>query len=95
MPSLGYNSNYEQGPISAPARSAASIVAILCAVGSFYLSAHHHQLWGFITAFIAIGAGIIGGIRALSPRVSGGILSIIAVLLGAIAVIVAIIALIL
>jgi hypothetical protein len=41
-----------------------------------------------------MGAGFVGGLKALSPRVSGGILSIAAVVLGAIAVIVALIALI-
>ena len=46
-----------------------------------------------IAAIVAIGAGMLGGMRALSPRVSGGILSILAVVLGAIAVIVALIAL--
>jgi len=73
-------------------RSTASVVAIICALASFYLSGHHHQLFGFITAIVAIGAGLIGGLRALSPRVSGGILSIIAVVLGVIAILYAILA---
>ena len=52
-----------------------------------------HQLFGFITAIVAIGAGLLGGLRALSPRVSGGILSIMAGLLGAIALVYAFICL--
>jgi hypothetical protein len=38
-------------------------------------------------------AGLIGGLKALSPRVSGGMLSIAAVLLGVVAVLVSIVAL--
>ena len=70
-------------------RSAASVVAILCALASFYFSSRHTQSLAFITAIVAIGAGLLGGIKALSPRVSGGILSILAVVLGVIAIVVA------
>ena len=73
-------------------RSTASVVAIICALGSFYLSGHDHKLFGLLVALVAIGAGLIGGLRALSPRVSGGILSIIAVVLGVIAILYAILA---
>ena len=70
--------------VSAPVRSMASIVAICCALGSFYFTGKDTESLGFILAFVAIGAGLLGGIRALSPRIRGGILSIIAVLLGVI-----------
>ena len=73
-------------------RSTASVVAIICALGSFYLSGHHHSLFGFLAALVAIGAGLLGGLRALSPRVSGGILSIIAVVLGVIAILFSVLA---
>jgi hypothetical protein len=79
---------------SGPVRSGASILAIIAAIGSFYLSSQDHGIWALLAAFVAIGAGLLGGLRALSPRVSGGILSIIAVLLGTIAIVVALIALI-
>ena len=79
---------------SAPVRSAASIVAIVAAIASFYFSSQGREIWGLITALVAIAAGLLGGLRALSPRVAGGILSIIAVLLGAVAVLVALVALI-
>jgi hypothetical protein len=79
--------------VSAPVRSTASIVAIGCAIGSFYTSSHHHQLFGFILAIVAIAAGLLGGLRALSPKVSGGILSIIAVVLGVIAIVFSLLAL--
>ena len=79
--------------LSAPARSGASIVAIIAAIGSFYFSTQGREIWGLIAALVAIAAGLLGGLRALSPRVTGGMLSITAVLLGAIAVIVALVAL--
>ena len=86
------------GNLPAPAmsgqvRSGASIVAILCALGSFYFSSRGTESLGFLLALVAIGAGLIGGIKALSPRVSGGMLSIAAVVLGAIAFLFAIVAL--
>lgn len=77
------------------AKSLASIVAILAALVSFYLSSQGREILALLCAFVAIGAGLVGGLKALSPRVSGGILSILAVALGAIAIIVALIALVL
>jgi hypothetical protein len=80
--------------ITGPVRSGASILAIVAAGVSFYFSSQGRELWGLIAAFVAIGAGLLGGLRALSPRVRGGILSIIAVLMGVVAVLVAVVALI-
>ena len=96
MATLPYNSTHGGVPaMSAQVRSTASIIAILCAIGSFVLSSRGSEFLALLAALVAIGAGLLGGLRALSPRVSGGILSIAAVLLGAIAIIVALIALIL
>ncbi len=93
MATLSYN-RPEGGPVRGQAKSAASIVAIVCAIVSFVLSSRGREFLALITAFVAIAAGLLGGLRALSPRVSGGMLSIIAVVLGAIAIGVALIALI-
>jgi hypothetical protein len=79
--------------VSAPVRSTASVIAIISALGSFYFSSKGTESLGFILAFVAIGAGLLGGIKALSPRVSGGILSIVAVVLGVLGLIVAFLAL--
>ncbi|MFT3786617.1 MAG: hypothetical protein QM770_10685 [Tepidisphaeraceae bacterium] len=79
---------------SAPVRSGASIVAILCAIASFAFSFNGREVWALFAAFIAIAAGLIGGAKSLSPRVSGGIISLSAVALGVLAVFVALIALI-
>jgi hypothetical protein len=78
---------------SGPVRSGASILAIVAAIASFYFSSRGREIWGLIAAFVAIGGGLLGGLRALSPRVSGGMISIAAVLLGVIAILVALIAL--
>ena len=75
------------------AKSLASIIAILAALVSFYCSSRGWEFRALLLAFVAIGAGLVGGLRALSPRVSGGILSMLAVALGAIAIVVALIAL--
>jgi len=77
-----------------PARSGASIFAIVAAIASFYFSSQGREFFGLLCAFLAIAAGLLGGLRALSPRVRGGILSIAAVLLGVIAILVALVALI-
>ena len=81
--------------MSPQVRSTASIVAILAAIGSFILSSQGREFLALFAAVVAIGAGLLGGLRALSPRVSGGILSILAVGLGVVAIVVALIALIL
>jgi hypothetical protein len=80
-------------PLSPQTRSAVSIVAIIAAIVSFYCAAKGHEFIGMFAAILAVGAGLIGGVKALSPRVSGGILSIIAVVLGALGLIVSFIAL--
>ena len=79
--------------VSAQVRSTVSIIAIIAAIASFYFSGRGREFIGFFLALLAIGAGLIGGVRALSPRVSGGILSILAVILGVIAIVFALIAL--
>ena len=74
-------------------KSAASIVAIIAAALSFYMSSQGREFIALLCALLAMGAGFLGFFRAASPRVSGGILSIVAVALGAIAIVIALIAL--
>ena len=76
------------------AKSLASIAAIIAALVSFYFSSRSSGFLALICALVAIGAGLVGGFKALSPRVSGGILSIIAVALGVIAIVAAFLAMI-
>jgi hypothetical protein len=89
MPNYG---NAYPPAVSAPVRSTASIIAIIAAIFSFVMSGRDRELIGLLLALLAVGAGLIGGVKALSPRVSGGILSIAAVLLGVVALAFAIIA---
>ena len=90
--SVGQDDIGDHPVVSAPARSGASIFAIVAAIASFYFSARSHAMWGLLAAILAIAAGLLGGLRALSPRISGGILSILAVALGVIAIVVALVA---
>lgn len=62
--------------------STIAIVSIVTAIGSFFLTFSGHQIASLIAALISIPCGIIGFIMAASPRVSGGILSIVAIFLG-------------
>ena len=78
---------------SAPVKSAASIVAIIAAALSFYMSSQGREFVALLCELLAMGAGFLGFFRAASPRVSGGILSLSAIALGAIAIIIALIAL--
>src|SRR5687767_13914395 len=95
MADTGYHPRFGDTDVmrASPAKSAASIVAIIAALLSFWLSSQGREFWGLFAALVAIGAGLLGAAKSLSPRVSGGIVSIIAVAFGAIAVIVALIAL--
>ena len=62
--------------LQTPVKSMASIAAILCAVASFIVN---NAAGKMALAVAAIVAGLIGMIRAVSPNVSGGILSVIAI----------------
>jgi hypothetical protein len=75
-----------------PVKSVASIVAIIAALVSFYFSSQGREGLALMSALVAIVGGMVGAARALSPRVSGGLLSLAAIALGAIAVLVALIA---
>lgn len=71
----------------------AAIVAIILAIGSYIATCTGHPIWGLIAALFSVPVGVIGLVMAASPRVSGGIMSIIAIVLGAIGLIVAILGL--
>jgi uncharacterized membrane protein HdeD (DUF308 family) len=95
MASTFMNNRGEGGMVSPATRSTTSIVAIVAAIASFVMSGRGQEFIALFLAVVAIGAGLVGGLRALSPQVKGGILSIIAVVLGVIAIVAAVIALIL
>lgn len=69
-------------------------IAIIAAILSYFFTFSGHTVWGVLAALLSIPFGIGGFIMAASPRVSGGIMSIISILLGVFAIGIAIIAMI-
>jgi len=67
----------------APHKSAASILAILSAIGSFWV---HSGVLGIVLAVLAILFGLLGALLSLAPGMRGGILSILAIFLGLIGI---------
>lgn len=63
----------------------AATLSIVAAVVAFIVLFTGHPVWALIVAGFAVLAGILGLISAASPRVSGGVLSILAIVLGVIA----------
>lgn len=72
-----------------------AIIAIIAAIVSYFFTFNGHTVYGILAALIAIPFGIGGLVMAASPRVSGGIISIISILLGVFAIGVAVVAMIL
>jgi hypothetical protein len=69
--------------------AAGSIVAaVLCYVAI----CSGHPWWGLAMGIVSIPLGLIGLLWSASPRVSGGILSIFAMLLGAVGIVLSILA---
>ncbi len=65
---------------------ALATAAIIAAILGFILTFMGHPLFGLFSAIISIPLGIFGLMMAASPRVGGGLLSIIAIVLGVIAI---------
>jgi hypothetical protein len=66
----------------------AATLSILSAIGSYILTFTGHPVWGLIAGVISLPLGILGMIIASSPRVSGGIISLLAIFVGALAIVV-------
>lgn len=69
-----------------PEFSIPAIIAVVCAIGSFFFGA----ALGFLLAVVAIVAGLIGVVLALSPSVRGGMMSIISIVAGLIGIVAAV-----
>jgi hypothetical protein len=67
--------------------SVPSIIAIVAAIASFPMG----TLFGFILALVALVFGVIGFTVSLSPRVRGGVVSILATLGGVLGIVAALI----
>jgi hypothetical protein len=59
----------------------AATLAIIAAIGGFFLIFTGNPGWGLLAEVIAGLLGVIGLVMAASPRVSGGMLSIAAIVL--------------
>lgn len=59
-----------------------AVAAIICSVGSYIATFAGHPIIGLLAALLGIGLGAVGLVISVSPRVSGGIMSIIAIALG-------------
>lgn len=66
----------------------AATSSIIAAIGSYFLTFTGHPVWGLLAGVASLPLGVIGMVIAASPRVSGGILSIAAMVIGALAVII-------
>lgn len=80
--------NYGTVPASRRATfSLPSILAIVCALGSFFTGAG----LGLLLCILAIVFGVLGAILALLPGTRGGLMSIVSIVLAVIGVIVALV----
>jgi hypothetical protein len=77
-------------PRSTQQTSAAATIAIIAAIIGWIVLFAAYPGWAFLLNIIAVVAGIFGLVLAASPRVSGGIASIIGIVLGAVGIILAI-----
>ena len=59
----------------------AATLAIIAAIGGIVLVFAGHPGWGLVIELFAIFCGIVGFFMAASPRVSGGIMSIAAIVI--------------
>ena len=62
---------------------AVAIGSIVLAVLSIVLVFMGHPIIAFLCALLSIPAGVVGLLMAASPRVSGGVLSILGMMIGA------------
>jgi hypothetical protein len=64
----------------------AAILAIIAAIGGFIVLFTGNPGWALIVEFAAVALGVIGFFMAASPRVSGAILSIAAIVIAVIGI---------
>ncbi len=71
-----------------------AIIAIVCAIGSWIATFTGHPIIGILAAVAAVPLGAIGLAMSASPRVSGGLMSLAAIIIGVAGVVVGILGLI-
>ncbi len=68
-------------------RGTTATLSIIAAIGGYFLTFSGFPVLGLITGVVSLPLGITGLIIAASPKISGAIISIFAILLGAGAVV--------
>ena len=56
--------------------------SIVAAVVSYALTFTGHPMWGLLAALAAVPLGLVGMLMAASPKVGGGLMSLVAMFLG-------------
>lgn len=79
----------DQGTHRRIERPASFSIPSLLAVGAAVLSLLVSAGWGLLLAIVAIVLGVIGFFMALSPRVRGGVVSVVAMIAGGAGVLIA------
>lgn len=59
-----------------------AVIALISAIGSYVATFTGHPIIGLLAAILAVGLGVVGLVISVSPRVTGGIMSIISIALG-------------
>ena len=73
--------------VEKPHFSIPSVIAIVAAIASFFVSPSS----GFLLAMVAIGFGVIGLLLSFAPSVRGGVVSMLSMILACMGIVVAII----
>jgi hypothetical protein len=74
--------------------SAGAVLAILCAIGGMLASCSGHWFLGLVLGILAIPLGLVGLLHSVSPHIRGGIVSVLALILGVVGAVFAVLALI-
>lgn len=84
---MAYTHPMEHSHAVAPAFSIPSILAVICAIASFFFGAG----LGMLLAIAAIALGAIGLLASFSPSVRGGMTSIISIVAGVFGILAAVV----
>jgi hypothetical protein len=63
-------------------RGTAATLAIVAAIAGYIVTFGGHPVWGLLIQVFAVLAGILGLVMSVSPRVTGGLISLAAIILG-------------
>jgi len=60
----------------------AATISLIAAIVSWIVTFSGNPIWGMVLGLVSIPAGVIGVLMAASPRVGGGLLSVIGIVVG-------------